>query len=79
MEIQSKIALEENTALIGQEIDVIVDWLGKDSASGRSLYDAPEIDNTVIIQNANKSLQSGTIIKGKVVAANEYELEVCVK
>ncbi len=79
MEIQSKIALEENTALIGQEIDVIVDWLGKDSASGRSFHDAPEIDNTVIIQNANKSLQSGTIVKGKVVAANEYELEVCVK
>jgi ribosomal protein S12 methylthiotransferase len=78
MKIQAKIALETNTALIGQEIKVIVDWNGNGSSVGRSLYDAPEIDNTVIIQNVD-NLQPGAIITGKVVAANEYELEVCVK
>ena len=78
MGLQAQIALEANSKLKGQEIPIIVDWINDNHAIGRTLYDAPEIDNTVIIRDG-QDLEPGSIITGKVVEANEYELEVAIK
>ncbi|HOM05143.1 MAG TPA: 30S ribosomal protein S12 methylthiotransferase RimO [Candidatus Kapabacteria bacterium] len=76
MRLQQQISLERNKSLIGNTIDVIIDDdENKKFYIGRTQFDAPEIDNGVIIKSSKKFLP-GVIIKAKVVRAEEYDLHV---
>lgn len=75
MRLQQKISLERNRSLIGKEIDVIIDDLSNKYYIGRTQYDAPEIDNGVIIKSKKKFLP-GVILRAKVIDAEEYDLHV---
>ncbi len=76
MRLQLQISLERNKSLIGNTIDVIIDDdENKKFYIGRTQFDAPEIDNGVIIKSSKKFLP-GVIIKAKVVRAEEYDLHV---
>ena len=72
MEIQQQIAIEKNKSYIGKNIYVIVDEVDNNYAFTRSQYDAPEIDNQIIIKDNN--LKTGDIINCKIKKAYEYDL-----
>ena len=82
LKLQRGISLKHNRALIGREIDVIVDEvLSRTKAVGRTLLDAPDIDNLVVV-TSGVSLAVGDVVKAKVTDAAEYELgakAVCEK
>ncbi len=74
MRMQVDISREINEAKIGNTIEVLVDDIDEDGAYlGRSMYDAPEIDNTVIFR-ADAKLSAGNIVKVKITDAFDYDL-----
>lgn len=75
MELQSRISLKNNTAMIGKTLDVLIDEAKKGQAIGRSYMDAPEIDNIITIKTQKeKLLETGKWLKVKITKAKEYEL-----
>ena len=72
MTLQSEISLENNSRLKGQILPVIIDGIGKDTAIGRSMADAPEIDGTVSVKGAN--IKRGDIVNVKVNSFSPYDL-----
>lgn len=63
-----------NQEKIGMIFDVIVDSMDEDgSFIGRTRFDAPEIDNSVIFTSKNK-LQPGDIVKVKINDAFDYDI-----
>ncbi|MPM91818.1 Ribosomal protein S12 methylthiotransferase RimO [bioreactor metagenome] len=76
--IQKAISLENNRALIGTETDVIVDdVVSRSRAVGRTLSDAPDIDNRVSLRT-KRMLKQGDIVRATVTRASEYEIEATV-
>ena len=72
MQIQQDISLTNNKKLIGKKLMVIIDEVYQEYAVGRTQYDAPEIDNQVIIYDTG--LNQGDIINCKIKEAYEYDL-----
>lgn len=72
MKIQQKISLNKNKNLVGKELDVIVDEIQNGISYCRTQFDAPEIDNLVILNNSNS--QPGEIVKVKITSHSEYDL-----
>ncbi len=77
MAVQQEVSREILAARIGTTIDVIVDEVGEDGAVGRSKWDAPEIDGSVVLDGA-RSLKPGDIVKARVEAADDYDLRASV-
>jgi len=73
MEHQSQISYFNNQRLIGKTINVIIDEAVTDQnyAIGRTQWDTPEIDNTVIISSP---VNIGELCKVKIENADEYDL-----
>lgn len=73
MAMQQEVSRDLLATRVGREIDVIVDEVDEEGASGRSQWDAPEIDGSVFL-NEDTSLVPGEIVKARVVHADEYDL-----
>ncbi len=74
MRRQMLISSELNQEKIGMVFDVIVDSMDEDgSFIGRTRFDAPEIDNSVIFTSKNE-LQPGDIVKVKINDAFDYDI-----
>lgn len=74
MRRQLDISLELNKAEIGNTIEVLVEERDEDgSYIGRSRYDAPEIDNSVLF-TSDRELKAGDIVRVKVEDAFDYDL-----
>lgn len=74
MRRQILISSELNQEKIGKVFDVIVDSMDEDgSFIGRTRFDAPEIDNSVIFTSKNE-LQPGDIVKVKINDAFDYDI-----
>ena len=74
MRRQMLISSELNQEKIGKVFDVIVDSMDEDgSFIGRTRFDAPEIDNSVIFTSKNE-LQPGDIVKVKINDAFDYDI-----
>ena len=74
MRRQLDISLELNQEKIGQTLEVLVEEQDEDGSwLGRSRYDAPEIDNSVIF-TSNRSLKPGDIVSVRVNDAFDYDL-----
>ena len=83
MALQQGISLEKNQALVGKQLDVLVEGQGEVEAQpraprggekislGRSYRDAPEIDGMVIIEG---DLPVGEIVAVRVTGAMPYDL-----
>ncbi len=72
---QMEISLEGNRSKIGKVFEVMVDSAEDDgSYSGRTRYDAPEIDNSVIF-TSDKKYRPGDIVPVEIVEAYDYDLE----
>ncbi len=74
MRTQLEISYQHNQAMIGSVLDVLVEDKDEDgSYIGRSQYDAPEIDNSVIFTSEN-DLKPGDMVKVYINDAFDYDL-----
>ncbi len=73
MQIQSEISFKKNQSFIGKKIRVLVDSKTKSTAFCRSEFDAPEVDNQIIVESANM-MKVGKFYDVKIVDTYEYDL-----
>jgi ribosomal protein S12 methylthiotransferase len=71
MELQQRISLEKNIALIGQTLTVLVEGHGDGISLGRSTRDAPEIDGMVIVE---EEIPVGEMVCVQITGAMPYDL-----
>jgi ribosomal protein S12 methylthiotransferase len=77
MELQQRISLENNQALVGQTLDVLIEGTGEVDGSdepiavGRSYRDAPEIDGLVFVEGG---APVGEIVPVRITGAMPYDL-----
>ncbi len=73
MEIQKQISIERNESLIGQKLKVLVDAYDGEIYGGRTEWDAPEVDQEVLIRS-ERALLPGQFVSVTVTDATEYDL-----
>ncbi|MBQ8151598.1 MAG: 30S ribosomal protein S12 methylthiotransferase RimO [Firmicutes bacterium] len=74
MRRQIEISREVNEAKVGSLQEVMVDYVDEEGAYvGRTCYDAPEIDNTVIFR-ADEDLKPGDMVMVRIKDAFDYDL-----
>jgi ribosomal protein S12 methylthiotransferase len=71
MELQQKISLEQNRALVGRRLDVLTEGRSKGLTVGRSYRDAPEVDGVVLIEG---DAAPGEMLSVRVTGALPYDL-----
>jgi len=75
MEIQREISNNLNSKKIGKIFNVLIDDKDENYYYGRTEYDAPEIDNLVLIKNEkNTSLKIGQFAKVLITDYSDYDL-----
>jgi len=74
--IQQDISLKKNKNKIGQALKVIIDGKNSDHKFiGRTEFDSPEVDNTVILQQADKQqVAVGKFYQAKITSADCFDL-----
>lgn len=72
IEVQKKISSEKLKKMVGKEYEVLIE--GKDGKfyTGRTEYDAPEIDGNVFVEGEN--IEYGNFYKIKITSSSEYDL-----
>lgn len=73
MEIQQDISLEKNRKRVGAMLKVLVDEYEAPYYVGRTEYDSPEVDNTVLIRSAER-LQIGAFYDVCIKEADLYDV-----
>ncbi len=74
MALQQRISLENNQKYIGRNMEVLVEEVFEDgSYSGRTVYDAPEIDDGVLFTGP-AGLQPGSFVTVTIKDAFDYDL-----
>jgi ribosomal protein S12 methylthiotransferase len=73
MAAQREVSREVNAGRVGADIEAIVDAVDDGGATGRSTWDAPEIDGTVFLAGAT-DLKPGDIVQARVTNADEYDV-----
>jgi ribosomal protein S12 methylthiotransferase len=73
MEKTAAISAAKLQAKIGRTLDVIIDVVDEDGATGRSKADAPEIDGEVHLRDAGH-LAQGDIVRVEIEDADEHDL-----
>jgi ribosomal protein S12 methylthiotransferase len=71
MALQQRISLEKNQALVGREMEVLVEGVGDGISVGRTYRDAPEIDGMVILEG---EATVGELIPARITGAMPYDL-----
>lgn len=79
MELQQEIAFEYSDSLLGYELDVLIDEpLGDGVWAGRAYFDAPEIDATMFVSDAElpegQQLAPGQIVPVEILERRDYDL-----
>jgi len=73
MEKTAAISAAKLQAKVGRTLEVIIDEVGEDGATGRSQADAPEIDGEVFLRDAGH-LKQGDIVSVSIEDADEHDL-----
>ncbi len=74
MRLQLEISLENNQSMIGKTLKVLVEEQDQEGAYiGRTEYDAPEIDNSVIF-TSDKEHKAGDFVMVEITDAFDYDL-----
>jgi ribosomal protein S12 methylthiotransferase len=73
MELQQRISEERNTSLVGKKIRVLLDRDEGEFFVGRTEWDAPEIDQEVLVR-AVPGLAVGSFVTVRVTDTTEYDL-----
>ena len=73
--LQHDINVEKFSNMRGRQIDIIVDYFDEDANAfiGRTIYDAPEIDDFVVI-DSDETIKEGNIYRAKVYDFDEEKL-----
>lgn len=76
MKIQHQISSELNQAMVGREIDVLIEGYDekKDVYTGRSQWDAPDIDNLVYVKDVDGVVEMAEIVRVRIDEAKPYDL-----
>ena len=74
MEIQSKIALNNNEKLIGKVFKCLIDRKEGTNFIGRTFMDSPDVDNEVVIDAKKFYLKLGEFVSIRIIGANNYDL-----
>jgi len=74
MRMQLDISLENNQKMVGRRLEVLVEEQEKDGAYiGRTQFDAPEIDNSVIF-TSDREHNAGDFVMVEITDAFDYDL-----
>ncbi|MCY7338433.1 MAG: 30S ribosomal protein S12 methylthiotransferase RimO [Sphingomonas bacterium] len=73
MELTARISAEKLAAKVGSTLDVLIDAVDGEGATGRSKADAPEIDGEVHLRDAGH-LNPGDIVRVTIEDADEHDL-----
>ena len=73
MDLTARISAEKLAAKVGRTLDVIIDVVDEDGATGRSKADAPEIDGNVHLRDA-RQLAPGDIVRVTIEDSDEHDL-----
>ena len=73
MSLQEGISLELNEAKVGSTMKVIIDNEEQDCYVGRTEFDSPDVDNSVLISK-DKALTIGEFYDVTITEASEYDL-----
>lgn len=79
MQLQAGISREKNEALVGSEIEVLVEGISDESdllLQGRWYGQAPEIDGSVYL--TDDTAEPGELVRAEVVNASEYDLAASI-
>ncbi len=74
MELQSQISWEKNQEKIGKIFRCIFDRKEGNYFVGRTEFDSPDVDNTVLVEATNVYISSGSFMNIKISAAEEFDL-----
>ncbi|MBM3494082.1 MAG: 30S ribosomal protein S12 methylthiotransferase RimO [Armatimonadetes bacterium] len=80
MRLQQGISLNVNRRWVGREMDVLIEAVGGDRATGRTFRDGPEVDGTVVVGGSDiGGVQPGEFQHVRITDAGVYDLvgEVC--
>ncbi|MHB8106561.1 MAG: 30S ribosomal protein S12 methylthiotransferase RimO [Candidatus Cryosericum sp.] len=77
MEVQQEISSSVNEVrYLGRDVEVIVDGMTRSGIYGRTLLDAPDVDNTVVVQTGRKTKPAvGDICRARITVAGPYDLD----
>ena len=73
MQTQQKVSARILKSKVGKTLPVIIDEQGATVATGRTKYDAPEIDGAVYVASKTP-LKPGEIVNVKIESSDEYDL-----
>lgn len=73
MNVQQEISLQNNLQLIGKELKILIDSEDDNYFIGRTEFDSPEVDNSVMIEKA-KGLKIGEFCNVKIQEADLYDI-----
>ena len=71
MVLQQGISLQKNQALVGKELEVLIEGQGDGLSMGRTYRDAPEIDGLTIVEG---EIPIGEMIPVRITGAMTYDL-----
>ncbi|MPS72094.1 MAG: 30S ribosomal protein S12 methylthiotransferase RimO [Chryseobacterium sp.] len=74
MEIQQQISWEKNQEKIGKTFKCIFDRKEGDYFVGRTEYDSPDVDNTVLVPAKDIYISIGEFADVKITSAEDYDL-----
>ena len=74
MEIQSKIALNNNEKLVGRVFKCLIDRKEGTNFIGRTFMDSPDVDNEVVIDAKKFYVKLGEFVSVRIIGANNYDL-----
>lgn len=74
MELQSQISWEKNQEKIGKVFRCIFDRKEGNYFVGRTEYDSPDVDNTVLVSAENTYISIGEFADVKITSAEEFDL-----
>lgn len=74
METQQAISSQLMQEKVGRTLPILIDTIEGDTAIGRTYADAPEIDGTVILENAAGGFKQGDLIDARITQALDYDL-----
>ena len=74
MEIQSKIAFNNNEKLVGKVFKCLIDRKEGTNFVGRTFMDSPDVDNEVLIDAKKFYVKLGEFVNIKIIGANNFDL-----
>ena len=74
MDIQSKIAFNNNEKLVGKVFKCLIDRKEGTNFIGRTFMDSPDVDNEVVIDAKKFYFKLGEFVSIRIIGANNYDL-----